>query len=149
MGKLTVDLKHKKLFVTMDKHNASHYRDVMQGDNHERIRPNLFGKFEEEFPIERDGSELYGHNFLGKAWCHKKGFKPDEIGHYDGEYDYPSLTEIFDGIKLEAANQIKETSGCPIGSGLLQEAIDNICATWDQVMDQVTLFDSNTGKPKN
>jgi len=39
MGKLTVDLKHNKLFVTMDKHNAIFYQDVMQGPNHIRPRP--------------------------------------------------------------------------------------------------------------
>jgi hypothetical protein len=74
------------------------------------------------------------------------GFKPDENGDYLG--CFPSLNEIFIGIKLEATRQIEETSGCPQGSNLLQEAIDNICATWDQVADQITHIDSETGKPK-
>ena len=98
-------------------------------------------------PVERDGAK--GHldaNFLGNEWCHSKGFKPDKNGFYP--YDYPSLNEIFIGIKLEATRQREETSGCPQGSQLLQEAIDNICATWYQVADQITNIDSEAGKPK-
>jgi DNA topoisomerase IB len=54
MGKLTVDLKHKKLFVTMDKNNASYYRDVKQGDNHIRPRPST-GRFSDMLFTERTG----------------------------------------------------------------------------------------------
>jgi hypothetical protein len=100
MGKFTVDLKHKKLYVTMDKFNASHYRQVLQGSTHERTRPDAYLKHSEALPIERDGAEgSLGRNFLGKAWCHKKGFKPDEDGNYR---DFPSLYEVFIWIKLEA-----------------------------------------------
>jgi len=84
MGKLTVDLKHKKLFVTMDKYNASHYRDVKQGDNHIRARPST-GRFSDILFTERSGigvGYFKGINFLGKAWAKKKGFKPNSIGDY-------------------------------------------------------------------
>ena len=61
MGKLTVDLKHKKLFVTMDKNNASHYRDVMQGDNHIRPRPST-GRFSDMLFTERSGVGVDGYD---------------------------------------------------------------------------------------
>jgi len=121
MGKLTVDLKHMKLFVTMDKYNASHYKLVMQGSDHIRLRPEGNGRFSFPFAIrsERDGAQGWGgNNFLGEAWSKKTG------------KEYPSLNEVFYGIMMEAKNQLREESGCPEGSQLLQEAMDNICATW-------------------
>jgi hypothetical protein len=119
MGKFTVDLKHMKLFVTMDKFNASHYKQVMQGSSHVRDRPDAYLRNSQPMPVERDGAKGWlGTNFLGKAWCHQKGFKPcNENGDYLG--CFPSLNEIFIGIKLEATRQIEETSGCPQGSQLL------------------------------
>jgi hypothetical protein len=91
----------------------------MQGSSHVRDRPDANERNSEPLkPVERDGAEgILGNNFLGKAWCHSKGFKPNENGNY--LYDYPSLNEIFMGIKLEATRQIEETSGCPKGSQLL------------------------------
>jgi hypothetical protein len=119
IGKLTVDLKHKKLFVTMDKNNASHYRDVKQGDNHIRPRPST-GRFSDMLFTERTGvgvQKCDGINFLGKAWAKKKGFQPMGTGDY---YDYPSLNEIFVGLMKEATLQVTKDSGCPEGSQLLQ-----------------------------
>jgi hypothetical protein len=147
MGKFTVDLKHKKMFVTMDKLNPYHHRLVLQGSSHKRSRPDAYLRNSLPFPTERDGAQKLGHNFLGKAWCQKKGFKPNEIGSY--LYDFPSLSEILAGLKLEATHQIETTSGCPQGSQLLQEAIDNICGTWDQFAELITNIDSETGQPKN
>jgi hypothetical protein len=119
MGKFTVDLKHMKLFVTMDKDNSSHYKLVMQGSDHIRPRPDGNGRFSAAIPTERDGAQGWsGRNFLGKAWTKKTG------------KDFPSLNEVFKGIMMEAKIQLIETSGCPVGSQMLQEAIDNICATW-------------------
>jgi hypothetical protein len=119
MGKLCVDLKHKKLFVTMDKLNASLYQDVMQGDSHIRLRPDLNGRYSEALSIERDGggAGYAGINFLGKAWAKKKGFKPNLVGDY---WHWPSLNEIFSGLMMEATLKVKETSGCPVGSQMLQ-----------------------------
>merc|ERR1712086_669706 len=99
--------------------NASHYKDVIQGSSHVRARPDANERNSSPLkPVLRDGAEgVMGCNFLGKAWCHKKGFKPNEYGDYLG--CYPSLNEIFIGIKLEACEQIKASSGCPIGSKLL------------------------------
>jgi hypothetical protein len=56
--------------------------------------------------------------FLGKVWIKKTGKK------------WPSLNDVFEGIKKEARQQVKETSGCPEGSNMLEEAMDNISATW-------------------
>jgi hypothetical protein len=136
MGKLTVDLKHMKLFVTMDKLNANLYMLVMQGKDHIRPRPDGNGRHSDAVPIDRDGAEGYsGSNFLGTEWAKKKGFKPGNIW---GDYtDYPSLNEIFIGLMKEAALQITNDSGCPEGSQLLQEAMDNICATWEQLLELV------------
>jgi len=117
MGKLTVDLKHMKQFVTMDKLNASHYKTVMQGSDHIRPRPEGHGRFSDALATERDGAK-WDLNFLGKAWQEKFG------------KEWPSLNEVFEGIIMEAKNQLKEDSGCPEGSKLLQEAMDNISATW-------------------
>jgi hypothetical protein len=114
MGKLTVDLKHKKLFVTMDKFNAKFYQDVKQGPNHIRPRPEDNERFSAAFndPTERDGggAGYAASNFLGKAWAKKKGFKLNMFGVYT---DYPSLNEIFQGLMMEAALEVRKTSGCP------------------------------------
>ena len=132
MGKLTVDLKHMKLFVTMDKNNVSQYMLVMQGDNHIRPRPDGSGRFSDALATERDGAQGWsGTNFLGKAWSKKTG------------KGYPSLNEIFEGIKKEARQQVKETSGCPEGSNMLEEAMDNICETWQTISDLVTDIDKD------
>ena len=58
-------------------------------------------------------------------------------------YDYPSLNEIFLGLMKEATLQVTKDSGCPEGSQMLQEAIDNICATWKQMLDLVTDLDKD------
>lgn len=55
----------------------------------------------------------------------------------------PSLNETFAGIIMEAKNQLKEDSGCPEGSQLLQEAMDNICATWQSISDLITDLDKD------
>jgi hypothetical protein len=69
MGKLTIDLKHMKLFVTMDKNNVSQYKLVMQGSTHIRQRPDDNTRFSDALQTERDGAQGYsGSNFLGKAW---------------------------------------------------------------------------------
>ena len=61
MGKLTVDLKHMKLFVTMDKLNANIYMLVMQGKDHIRPRPDGNGRHSDALPIDRDGAQgIYG-----------------------------------------------------------------------------------------
>ena len=91
MGKFTVDLKHFKLFVTMDKLNANLYMLVMQGKDHIRPRPDGNGRHSDALPIDRDGAEGYsGCNFLGKEWTKKNGKRN------------PSLNEIFAGLILEA-----------------------------------------------
>jgi hypothetical protein len=96
MGKLTVDIKHKKLFVTMDKWNRTCYQEVKQGDSHIRSRPNN-GRFSDPLNTERDGVDAgFGggsEDFLGKGWSKMKGFKPDSLGNYTE--NYPSLNEIF------------------------------------------------------
>ena len=38
---------------------------------------------------------------------------------------------------MEARQQVKDTSGCPEGSALLQEAMDNISATWEELLELV------------
>ena len=53
------------------------------------------------------------------------------------------MNETIEGIKMEASQQIKETSGCPEGSKLLQEAMDNICATWQSIADLITDLDKD------
>jgi hypothetical protein len=56
---------------------------------------------------------------------------------------------VFEGIKMEARQQLKETSGIPEGSNMLEEAMDNICETWQTISDLVTDFDKDaplTGK---
>jgi hypothetical protein len=44
---------------------------------------------------------------------------------------------------MEARQQLKETSGCPEGSKLLQEAMDNICETWQSIADLITDLDKD------
>ena len=44
---------------------------------------------------------------------------------------------------IEAKNQLKEESGCPEGSQLLKEAMDNICATWQTIADLITDLDKD------
>ena len=67
MGKFTVDLKHMKLFVTIDKYNGSQYMLVMQGENHIRPRSEDSGKFSDALTTERDGAHRWvGGNFLGR-----------------------------------------------------------------------------------
>jgi hypothetical protein len=77
MGKLTVDLKHNELFVTMDKYNSNLHQHVMQGPNHIRPRPEDSIRYTESFgvPSERDagGAGSDGINFLGRVWANKKG----------------------------------------------------------------------------
>jgi hypothetical protein len=114
----------------MDKYNVRLYKDVGQGSDHIRSRPEGSGRHSDAIPTERNGAEGWsGENFLGKEWAKKKG-----VSHYD---DYPSLNEIFHGIMMEARQQVKDTSGCPEGSVLLQEAMDNISATWEELLELV------------
>jgi hypothetical protein len=44
---------------------------------------------------------------------------------------------------MEARQQLKETSGCPEGSQLLQEAMNNICDTWQSIADLITDLDKD------
>jgi hypothetical protein len=44
---------------------------------------------------------------------------------------------------MEARHQLTEDSGCPVGSQLLQEAMDNICATWQTIADLITDLDKD------
>jgi hypothetical protein len=108
MGKHTVDLKHMKLFVTIDKFNKSQYRQVLQGSNHKRPCRDDNGKYSDALPTERLGTEGFdGKNFLGKAWSLKyKGNK----------FSFPTLNEVFAGIMEEAKEELKKNSGCPNGS---------------------------------
>ncbi len=44
---------------------------------------------------------------------------------------------------MEAKKQLTETSGCPVGSQLLQEAMNNICGTWQTIADLITTRDED------
>ena len=44
---------------------------------------------------------------------------------------------------MEARQQLREASGCPEGSQVLQEAMDNICATWQTIADLITDLDKD------
>jgi hypothetical protein len=44
---------------------------------------------------------------------------------------------------MEARHQLMEDSVCPVGSQLLQEAMDNICATWQTIADLITDLDKD------
>jgi hypothetical protein len=69
MGKITVDLRFMKMFVTIDKFNTSFHRIVMQGKDQIRPRPDDNEKFSDALPTERNGVQgIEGSNFLGVAW---------------------------------------------------------------------------------
>ena len=73
---MTVDLKHKKMFLTLDKFNAAHHKLVMQGSSHLRPRSNGSDRFKDALNTERDGANLglyEGDNFLGFEWAKSKG----------------------------------------------------------------------------
>jgi hypothetical protein len=129
LGKFTVDFKHMKLFVTAHPTNASLYNLVKRGVNHVRPRPDDNDKFSQAILTYRDGMDGdYDINFLGKAWGKK---------HKGDKWAYPSMKEIFDGIMMEAKEQLRLTSGCPVGSQMLKDAQDNICETWELLLDLV------------
>jgi hypothetical protein len=103
-----------KLFVTADPSNTDLYNLVKRGVNHLRPRPDDNDKFSQAILTCRDGMDGdYNVNFLGEAWGRK---------HKRWEYAYPSMKEIFDGIMEEANEEVRLTSGCPVGSQMLLDA---------------------------
>ena len=129
MGKYSVCLKFMKMYLTMDKFNSEHHRQVKRGVDHNRPRNADNERFELVFEIELDGfSGNYIINFLGKAWMKSQGWD----GNWRTEF-LPSLAQIFFGIMMEAREHLRETSGCPEGGGELLKAQENMCEIWTQI----------------
>jgi len=128
MGKYSVCLKFMKMYLTMDKFNSEHHRQVKRGVDHNRPRNNDNERFELVFEIELDGfSGNYICNFLGEAWMKSQGWNEDD------DYFFPSLAQIFFGIMMEAREHLRETSGCPEGGKELLKAQENMCEIWTQI----------------
>jgi hypothetical protein len=77
----------------------------MRGVSSLRPRANNIEKFCGNIINARKVSEgCDGRNFLGKNWCKKRGYEIHEDGNY---YVYPTLTQIKEGMLIEAELQLK------------------------------------------
>ena len=118
-------------FKTEDENDELYHSQVIRGGGQkrqradpERFRTNISHESLSECEGERNGVGVYERNFVGKTWF-------EEINN---KY-LPNLIMIHDGVVDEAKHHHLEMSGLSKGSIEMLKAIENICKTWNTILE--------------
>ena len=127
-GLYTVDVVAMRAWLTKDPKNEAEHYDVERGTLHQRdTRSDPAIKFATNIAAEslKEGNDGQ-FRWLSTKWQDKYETKENK--------GFPSLNQIFDGIKKEQKKLLILNSGLEEDSDALKEALANIVEVWDEYL---------------